>query len=106
MPDKTFEQAMKERTCIFNQQMYEEVQKRLDFLQQGQTVEEATDDIPDLRMRTATRESLLFVYALSLGTSLCSMKVLTQEQADELRDYLSGRLAHTLTPPLFITEQE
>jgi hypothetical protein len=104
MQDRTFKQAMEELTGTFNTQVYQEVQKRLDFLQHGQTVAEITVDIPDLRLRTATRASLLFVSALSLGTSLCTMEILTQQQADELHAYLSERLAHTLTnvPFLFI----
>ena len=107
MQDRTFKQAMKELTCTFNQQVYQEVQKRLDFLQNGQTVAEVTADIPDLRMRIATRKSLLFVYALSVGTSLCTMEILTQKQANELHAYLSERLTHTLpnVPSLFIPDQ-
>jgi len=107
MLDRTFKQAMQELTCAFNQQTYQEVQKRLDFLQHGQTVEEATIDIPDMRLRTATKESLLFVYALSLGTSLCSMNILTQQQANELRDYLSAHLTHALpTIPSLLTQPQ
>jgi|GEM_PF-2302380 len=108
MQDRTFKQAMKKLTCTFNKQVYQEVQKRLDFLQHGRTVAEATADIPDLRIRIATRESLLFVYALSLGTSLCTMEILTQKQANELHAYLGERLAHTLTnpPSLFTPDQE
>lgn len=105
MSDKTFKQAMQELTCTFNQQTYAEVQKRLNFLQQGQTVEEATVDIPDLRLRAATREALLFVYALSLGTSLRSMNILTQQQANELHDYLSAHLVQALpTIPSLLTQ--
>lgn len=107
MQDRTYKQAMEERTSTFSKQRYQEVQKRLDFLQHGQTIVEVTADIADPRMQIAVREALLFVYALSLGTSLCLMEILTQQQADELRAYLSERLAYTLTnaPPLFLPDQ-
>jgi hypothetical protein len=97
MQDRTFKQAMEELPSPLSKQCYQEVQKRLDFLQHGQTIEDVTADIAEPHMRKAVREALFFVYALSLGTSLCLMDIFTRQQADELRIYLREHLAHTLT---------
>lgn len=96
MQDLTFKQAMDTLAQTFTEQVCREVQKRLDFLQDGQTIAEVTADISDLRLRKTVTDSLLFVYSLSLGTSLCRLGIINQNQADELQLYLRGQLAYPL----------
>jgi hypothetical protein len=92
--DRTFKQAMQELiNKQFAEQTRQELEQRLDFLEKGFTVAEATADIPNPHLRKAVADSLLYVYALSLGKILYQMDVLNQQQADELHQYISKGLA-------------
>lgn len=108
MQDKTFKQAREELSQTFTAQVFQEVQMRLDFFQDGQTIVEVTADIPHPELRKAVRECLFFLYIDALGTSLYRLDIVNQKQADEFHAYLSRRFAPLSTDAftLFLSGQE